>query len=227
MSHDECPEQATHHHHHQQQQSCSAGVTAMGMFEEHCEEPAAAAAVTAPLPAAVYVVYEDRQSVAAGVILVTAGLLSVVITAVGVGVYNLFSFLAHGIWFGVVVSEKLALLLTASLRCEPPPPSALNVTLPAFAAERRQLSIDISYQQGTQLYSAYMYMLWPCAVSVTSRCFTKRLNIGSQTKSHDSPGTQIFLCQRSPRNSTGVNPCGWGRQMQVVGLKSATVSLYN
>jgi len=161
MSHDECPEQATHHHHHQQQQqqSCSAGVTAMGMSEEHCEEPAAAAAVTAPLPAAVYVVYEDRQSVAAGVILVTAGLFSVVITAVGVGVYNLFSFLAHGIWFGVVVSEKLALLLTASLRCEPPPPSALNVTLPAFAAERRQLSIDISYQQGTQLQRVYAMAL--------------------------------------------------------------------
>ena len=63
------------------------------------------AAVTVPLPAAVYAVHEDRQSMAAGVILIVAGLFSVVITGVGVGVYNIFSWLAHGIWFGVVVGQ--------------------------------------------------------------------------------------------------------------------------
>ena len=39
----------------------------------------------------------------------------------------------------------------------------------------------------------------------------KRTN--TQTKPHDSPGTLVFRCQRSPRNSTGVNPRG--HQMQV------------
>jgi len=49
----------------------------------------------------------------------------------------------------------------------------------------------------------------------------KRLNVGS----HDSPGTLVFWCQRSPRNSTGVTPyegaeCRWG------GSKSATFDKY-
>ena len=30
----------------------------------------------------------------------------------------------------------------------------------------------------------------------------------TQTTPHDSPGTVVFWCQRSPRNSTGVIPCG-------------------
>jgi len=37
----------------------------------------------------------------------------------------------------------------------------------------------------------------------------------TQTTPHDSPGTLVFGCQRSPRNSTGVTPdggtkCRWG-----------------
>jgi len=54
--------------------------------------------------------------------------------------------------------------------CVEPPPSALNVTLPAFAAERRracntapaahpQLSIDISYLQGAQLQTRWPPLL--------------------------------------------------------------------
>ena len=59
-------------------------------------------------------------------------------------------------------------------------------------------------------------------LSVTSRSSTimakRRI---TQTTPHDSPGTLVFWCQRSPRNSTGVTPyegaeCRWG------GSKSAT-----
>ena len=60
------------------------------------------------------------------------------------------------------------------------------------------------------------------SVSVTSRSSTKtaRRRI-TQTTPHDSPGTLVFWCQTSPRNSTGVTPyegaeCRWG------GSKSAT-----
>ena len=59
-------------------------------------------------------------------------------------------------------------------------------------------------------------------LSVTSRCSTKTAKRRiTQTTPHDTPGTLVFLCQRSPRNSTGVTPyegaeCRWG------GSKSAT-----
>ena len=58
--------------------------------------------------------------------------------------------------------------------------------------------------------------------SVTSRSSTKTdKHRITQTTPHDSPGTLVFWCQRSPRNSTGVTPyegaeCRWG------GSKSAT-----
>jgi len=58
--------------------------------------------------------------------------------------------------------------------------------------------------------------------SVTSRCSTETTKCRiTQTKSHDSSGTLVFRRQRSPRNSTGINPyesakCRWG------GSKSAT-----
>ena len=54
------------------------------------------------------------------------------------------------------------------------------------------------------------------SVSVTSRCFTKTAKRRiTQITPHDSPGTLVFWCQRSPRNSTGVTPyegaeCRWG-----------------
>jgi len=58
--------------------------------------------------------------------------------------------------------------------------------------------------------------------SVTSRCSTKtdKRRI-TQTTPHDSPGTLVFGCQRSPRNSTGVTPCG-GAKYRLGGSKSAT-----
>ena len=46
-------------------------------------------------------------------------------------------------------------------------------------------------------------------LSVTSRSSTKTAKRRiTQTTPHDSPGTLVFGCQRSPRNSTGVSPCG-------------------
>ena len=60
------------------------------------------------------------------------------------------------------------------------------------------------------------------SVSVTSRSSTKtdKQRI-TRTTPHDSPGTLVFWCQRSPWNSTGIIPyegakCRWG------GSKSAT-----
>jgi len=75
------------------------------------------------------------------------------------------------------------------------------------------------------------YMLWPSVcvcvcvclcLSVTSRNSTKTAKCRIiQTTPHDSTGTLVVCCQRSPRNSTGVTlyggaKCRWG------GSKSAT-----
>ena len=63
-------------------------------------------------------------------------------------------------------------------------------------------------------------------LSVTSRCSTKTAKRRiTQTTPHDTPGSLVFWCQRSPRNSTGVTPyegaeCRWG------GSKSATFDIY-
>ena len=59
--------------------------------------------------------------------------------------------------------------------------------------------------------------LCPC-LPVTSRCSTKTAKRRiTQTTPHDTPGTPVFSCQRSPRNSIGVTPyegaeCRWGGQ---------------
>ena len=62
-------------------------------------------ALPLPLEATVIPAYEDRQSVAAGVILIIAGVFSIIVTSFGIGLYNTFTFLSHGIWFGIVVSK--------------------------------------------------------------------------------------------------------------------------
>ena len=68
--------------------------------------------------------------------------------------------------------------------------------------------------------------LCPClsvsvSVSVTSRCSIKTAKHRIiQTTPHDTPGTLVFWCQRSPRNSTGVTPYG-GAKCRWVGSKSA------
>ena len=54
------------------------------------------------------------------------------------------------------------------------------------------------------------------SVSVTSQSSTKTAKRRiTKTTLHDSPGTLVFWCQRSQRNSTGVTPykgaeCRWG-----------------
>jgi len=59
-------------------------------------------------------------------------------------------------------------------------------------------------------------------LSVTSRCSTKTAKRRiTQTTPHDSLGTLVFCSQRSPRNSTGVTPCG-GAECRWGGSKSAT-----
>jgi len=46
-------------------------------------------------------------------------------------------------------------------------------------------------------------------LSVTSRCSTKTAKrMITHTTPHDSPVNLVFWCQRSPRNSTGITPCG-------------------
>ena len=57
----------------------------------------------------------------------------------------------------------------------------------------------------------------PClclSVSVTSRSSTKTAQRRiTQTTPHDTPGSVVFWCQRSPRNSTGEGAeCRWGDQ---------------
>jgi len=59
-------------------------------------------------------------------------------------------------------------------------------------------------------------------LSVTSLSSTKTAKCRiTQTTPHDIPGTLVFWCQRSPRNSTGVTPYG-GTKCRWGGSKSAT-----
>jgi len=54
-------------------------------------------------------------------------------------------------------------------------------------------------------------------LSVTSRCSTKKAKSRiPQTTPHDTAKTLHFCCQRSPRNSTGITPCG-GAECRWVG----------
>jgi len=59
-------------------------------------------------------------------------------------------------------------------------------------------------------------------LSVTRRCSTKTAKRRiTQTTPYDSTGTLVFWCQRYPRNSTWVIPCG-GDKCRCGGSKSAT-----
>ena len=59
--------------------------------------------------------------------------------------------------------------------------------------------------------------LCPCLSQAGVLLKTAKCRI-TQTTPHDTPGTLVFRCQRSPRNSTGVTPLR-GRQMQVGWVK--------
>jgi len=59
-------------------------------------------------------------------------------------------------------------------------------------------------------------------LSVTSRSSTKTAKLRiTQPTPHDTPGTLVFWCKRSPQNSTGITPCG-GAKCRWGGSKSAT-----
>ena len=76
--------------------------------------------------------------------------------------------------------------------------------------------------RGTIAMALCPFVCLSIRLSVTSRSSTKTAKQRiTQTTPHDSPGTLVFWCQRSPQNSTGVTPyegaeCRWG------GSKSAT-----
>jgi len=78
-------------------------------------------------------------------------------------------------------------------------------------------------QSGFYRTTLVQYMLWSCVcLSVTSWCSTKTAKLRSkQTTPLDSPETLAFWRQKSPRNSTSVNPCG-GAKCRWGWLKSAT-----
>ena len=86
--------------------------------------------------------------------------------------------------------------------------------------------ISVSYPQSVftaRCYASAVLAMGLCLsvrvrLSVTSRSSTKTAKRRiTQTTPHDTPGSLVFWCQRSPRNSTGVTPyegaeCRWGGQ---------------
>jgi len=104
--------------------------------------------------------------------------------------------------------------------------ASFDIGLGAYVCNRHTDTRDIIQTCYSIVFTARCYAsavlamgLCPClsvsvclCPSVTSRCSTK-----TQTTPHDTPGSLIFWCQRSPRNSTGVTPyegaeCRWGGQ---------------
>ena len=84
---------------------------------------------------------------------------------------------------------------------------------------------DYTYIFTARCYASAVLAMGLCpslCLSVTSRCSTKTAKRRiTQTTPHDSPGTLVFGRQRSPRNSTGVTPCG-GAKYRWRGSKSST-----
>ena len=60
--------------------------------------------VTFTVASNIYESYKSQQSKIAGIILLISGVLSVVFNSVGIGSREIFSFIGHGIWCGVMVS---------------------------------------------------------------------------------------------------------------------------
>ena len=51
--------------------------------------------------------YKSRQSMIAGIILILAGVLSIVFNAVGIPLFEVFSAIGQGFWCGILVSKTL------------------------------------------------------------------------------------------------------------------------
>jgi len=62
-------------------------------------------AITLPSQSPGYELYKSKQSVISGTILIVAGVLSIAFNAVGMGLVEALSFIAHGIWCGIMVSD--------------------------------------------------------------------------------------------------------------------------
>ena len=49
--------------------------------------------------------YKSRQSMIAGAVLLTVGVLSIIFNAVGIALAEAISYVGHGIWCGIMVSK--------------------------------------------------------------------------------------------------------------------------
>jgi len=101
-------------------------------------------------------------------------------------------------------------------------------TTDGLAMSRRFLQTACAFSFFTaRCYASAVLAMGLClclsvCLSVTSRSSTKAAKRRiTQTTPHDTPGTLVFWCQRSPRNSTGVTPYG-GAKCRWGGSKSAT-----
>jgi len=108
-----------------------------------------------------------------------------------------------------------------------PPPKLLSRTY-----EYAPWSVMLSSVFTARCYASAVLAMGLClslrlclsvSMSVTSRRSTKTAKHRiTQTIPYDSPGTLVFCCQRSPRNSIGVTPYE-GAEYRWGGSKSATL----
>ena len=82
------------------------------------QQQSSAVVIGAPQPAAVpYIATQqyirppvthflNRQAIALGVLQIVIGVLCIVFNATDLGIYECFSFVAHGIWGGLIVSKE-------------------------------------------------------------------------------------------------------------------------
>ena len=107
---------------------------------------------------------------------------------------------------------------------------------PCFLFHRRSLTSSLSSLFHFRSPSFYRAMLCirgtshgpvfvSLCLSVTSRSSTKTAKRRMTQTPHDTTGTLVFWCQRSPRNSTGITPYG-GAKCRWGGSKSVTFDKY-
>ena len=62
-------------------------------------------AISLPPQPSPYQLYKSQQSIIAGAMLITAGVLSIIFNAVGMVLLEAMSYVNHGIWCGIIVSR--------------------------------------------------------------------------------------------------------------------------
>jgi len=104
-----------------------------------------------------------------------------------------------------------------------------TTTFTVYVTTRRVPNLEKSFIFTARCYASAVLAMALClsiCLSVTNRCYIKMAKRRiTQTTPHDSPGTLVFWCQRSPRYSTGVTPYG-GTKCRWGGSKSATFYIY-